>query len=67
MKQIAFHRHGKNIIAKIIKTTIEPFDNTRQVVFFCEDSSGKRYRVPKNEVLIMGRESKKKKKARELA
>ena len=69
MKQIAFCRHGKNIIAKIIGVNIEPLDTGtgKQVVFFCQDSSGKRYRVPKSEVLIMGRESKKKKKARKIA
>lgn len=71
---IIFKRNGQNIIAKIFKTTIEPLDtgNGKQVVFFCQDSDDKRYRVPKGEVLILGKqpklkEKKTKKKARKIA
>ena len=67
MKQIIFHRQGKNVMAKIIRTTIEPIGNTRQVVFFCEDSGDKRYRVPKSEVIAKGVKPRSKKKARKLA
>jgi hypothetical protein len=56
---IAFNREGRNIFADIIKTAIEPLDNTHQVVFFCQDSDGYRYRVPKSDVLVMGRSKKK--------
>ena len=56
MKQIIFHRQDKNIIAKIIGINLEPLDtgNGKQVVFFCQDSLGKRYRVPKSEVIAKG-------------
>jgi hypothetical protein len=71
---IIFKRNGQNIIAKIFKTTIEPLDtgNGKQVVFFCQDANGRRYRVPKSEVLILGKQSKlkekkTKKKARKIA
>jgi hypothetical protein len=42
------------------------------VVFFCQDANGRRYRVPKSEVLILGKQSKlkekkTKKKARKIA
>ena len=69
MKQIIFHRQGKNIMARIINTVLEPLDNsnTRQVVFFCEDSDGKRYRVPKSEVIVSGRKPRSRKKARTIA
>ena len=69
MQQIIFQRQGKNIVAKIISTNIEPLDDadSKQVVFFCEDSGGKRYRVPKGEVIAKGINSKSKKKARKLA
>ena len=71
---IIFKRNGQNIIAKIFKTTIEPLDTGtgKQVVFFCQDANGRRYRVPKSEVLILGKQSKlkekkTKKKARKIA
>jgi len=66
---IIFKRNGQNIIAKIFKTTIEPLDTGtgKQVVYFCQDSEGKRYRVPKSEVLIKGIKSTNKKKARTIA
>jgi hypothetical protein len=69
LKQIIFHRQGKNVMAKIISINIEPLDNadSRQVVFFCEDSGGKRYRVPKSEVIAKGVKPRSKKKARKLA
>ena len=53
-KIIMFPRNGTYIAATIIKTVIEPLGNSRQVVFFCQDKGGSRYRVPKSEVAIMG-------------
>ena len=69
MQQLIFQRQGKNIVAKIIGINLEPLDtgNGKQVVFFCEDSGGKRYRAPKSEVIAKGINSKSKKKARKLA
>jgi len=68
-KIILFPRGKTTIAARIIKTVLEPLDNSneRQVVFFCQDSDGKRYRVPKGEVIAKGINSKSKKKARKLA
>jgi hypothetical protein len=56
LQSLIFQRQGKNIIAKIIGINLEPLDtgNGKQVVFFCEDSGGKRYRVPKSEVIAKG-------------
>lgn len=54
-KIIMFLRNKTYVAAKIISTTIEPLGNSRQVVFFCQDVSGKRYRVPKSEVANMER------------
>ena len=57
MNKIILFPRGKTIIAaKITKTVLEPLDtgNGRQVVFFCQDKAGKRYRVPKSEVIAMG-------------
>ena len=69
MQQLIFQRQGKNIVAKIIGINLEPLDtgNGKQVVFFCEDSGGKRYRVPKSEVIAKGVKPRSKKKARKLA
>lgn len=69
MKQLIFQRQGKNIIAKIIGINLEPLDNadSRQVVFFRQDSDGRRYRVPKSEVIVTGRKPEKKMKARTIA
>jgi len=71
---IIFKRNSQNIMAEIFRTTIEPLDtgNGKQVVFFCQDANGRRYRVPKSEVLILGKQSKlkekkTKKKARKIA
>ena len=66
MKQIIFHRQGKNIMAKIISINIEPLDNadSRQVVFFCQDSDGRRYRVPKSEAHSMCAIERKARKAK---
>lgn len=68
-QSLIFKRGNQNIIAKIISTNIEPLDTGtgKQVVFFCQDSDGKRYRVPKGEVIAKGINSKSKKKARKLA
>lgn len=76
-RTILFPR-GKTIIAAtIIKTAIEPLEtgNGRQVVFFCQDKAGKRYRVPKSDVFITSeskpvkpaKNGKKKKKRRCIA
>jgi hypothetical protein len=69
LQQLIFQRQGKNIVAKIIGINLEPLDtgNGKQVVFFCEDSGGKRYRVPKSEVIAKGVKPRSKKKARKLA
>lgn len=51
-KIIMFPRGQTYVAAKIIKTVIEPLEtgNGHQVVFFCQDVSGRRYRVPKSQV-----------------
>ncbi len=66
MTQVIFKRNNQNIIAKIISVNIEPLDTGtgKQVVYFYQDSLGKRYRVPKSEVIAKGVKSKTKKKAR---
>ena len=53
-KNIMFPRNGTHIAATIIQTVLEPLGDKRQVVFFCQDKSGKKYRVPKSEVAILG-------------
>ena len=55
-KIILFPRGKTTIAATIIKTVLEPLDtgNGRQVVFFCQDKTGQRYRVPKSEVIAIG-------------
>lgn len=65
-QSIIFKRDNKNVIAKIIGINIEPLDtgNGKQVVFFCKDSNGRKYRVPKNEVIAKGIKPRRKKKAR---
>lgn len=64
-KIILFPRGKTTIAATIIKTVLEPLDtgNGRQVVFFCQDKNGKRYRVPKSEVLLMGNSKTKARKS----
>lgn len=53
MRTIMFKRNNLCYVAEVILTVIEPLDdNKRQVVFFCQDKSGNRYRVPKSEVVI---------------
>jgi hypothetical protein len=68
MQSIAFQRNGRTIIAQVYKTYFEPQGNGYLEVLFCEDSSGSRYRVPRNEVIVQGRKKqvkeKKGKKAR---
>ncbi len=46
-------RNNKLIAAEVFNVVIEPLDNShsRQVVFFCKDKDGNKYRVPKNEML----------------
>lgn len=61
MTTIMFKRGKICLVADIFQTIIEPLDeNKRQVVFFCQSKDGKRYRVPKSEVVMMS-ESKPKK------
>lgn len=53
MTTIMFRRGDKCLVAEIFQTIIEPLDETnRQVVFFCRDKLGNRYRVPKGEVVM---------------
>jgi len=66
MQSIAFQRNGRTIIAQVYKKYLEPQGDGKYLeVLFCEDSSGSRYRVLRNEVIIQGRKkqvkSKKKK------
>ena len=60
MTTIMFHRDKICLVADIILTVLEPLGNSRQVVFFCRDKAGNKYRVPKSEV-VMKYESKPKK------
>ena len=55
MQTIVFVRQNKFITADIISTTTEPLDtgHGKQVVFFCRDESGKLYRVPKREAVLI--------------
>jgi hypothetical protein len=69
MQSIAFQRNGRTIIAQVYSRYLEPQGNGEYLeVLFCEDSSGSRYRVPRNEVIVQGRKKqvkeKKGKKAR---
>jgi len=66
---IMFRRGKTFLVADIILTALEPLGNSRQVVFFCRDKDGNKYRVPKSEVVVMGRkpESRSKKKKRKCA
>lgn len=52
---IVFARRNKFIHAEVIGTTIESLDtgHGKQVVFFCRDESGKLYRVPKREAVLL--------------
>lgn|GEM_PF-3914362 len=54
MTTIMFHRGKICLVADIIQTVLEPLDDKRQVVFFCRDKSGNKYRVPKSEVVLQG-------------
>ncbi len=63
-KIIMFPRGKVFVAAKIIKTVIEPLGNSRQVVFFCQDKAGTRYRVPKSEAHSMCAIEKKARKAK---
>ena len=52
-RTIMFKRDKVFIVADIFQTVLEPLDDKkRQVVYFCRDSSGKKYRVPKSEVVM---------------
>jgi len=63
MTTIMFKRGDICLVGDIILTALEPLGESRQVVFFCKDKSGNKYRVPKSEVLLRGKrvESKPKK------
>lgn len=61
---IMFPRGKVFIVANIINVVIEPLGNSRQVVFFCIDKGGRKYRVPKSEVVSIGTQQKVKEKAR---
>ena len=50
MATIMFKRE-KPIVADIFNVVLEPLGNSRQVVFFCQSKDGRRYRVPKSEVV----------------
>ena len=56
-KTIMFRRDNVPIVGRVIKTVIEPLgaSNGRQVVFFCQDKAGKKYRVPKTESVMCGK------------
>lgn len=67
MNRIIMFPRGKTFVAAtIIKTVLEPLEtgNGRQVVFFCQDKAGQKYRVPKSQVAVMGSKPKEKKKGR---
>ena len=52
MTTIMFRRGKLFLVADIIQTVLEPLDeHKRQVVYFCQDKAGKRYRVPKGDVV----------------
>lgn len=70
MTTIMFRRGDKCLVADIFQTIIEPLDeHNRQVVFFCRDKLGNRYRVPKSEVVMRTeiKPAKSKKKKRKCA
>ena len=71
MTTIMFRRGSVCLVADIIQTVTEPLDaQARQVVFFCKDSAGKKYRVEKSDVVAQCAsrpESKIKKKKRKCA
>ena len=50
---VMFPRKKSFVTANIISTVLEPLDNSdsHQVVFFCKDRAGNKYRVPKSEVV----------------
>ncbi len=61
---VAFRREGRTIIGQVYSRTVELLDGKYQEVLFCKDGNGSRYRVPKSEVLVMGRKKEARKKAR---
>lgn len=57
MNKIILFPRGKTFVAAtVINTVLEPLEtgNGKQVVFFCQDKAGQRYRVPKSQVQSMG-------------
>jgi len=64
--KIAFQREGKTIIAEVYNHILEPFEAggyKHQLIYFAKDSEGKKYRVPKSDVIVSGRGKKKKRKS----
>jgi len=51
LQTIMFRKGEVCPVADIILTVIEPLGNSRQVVFFCRDKMGNKYRVPKSEIV----------------
>ena len=54
MQTIIIQRGSKRLIVDIFNIVIEPLGNSRQVVFFCRDKMGNKYRVPKSEIVVKG-------------
>ena len=48
---VMFTRKKGFIVANIISTVLEPLGDSHQVVFFCKDKAGNKYRVPRSEVV----------------
>jgi len=67
-KAITFNREGRNIIGTVYNYILEPSAGGRykhQLIYFVKDSDGKRYRVPKVDVITMGKlKTKKSKKSK---
>ncbi len=59
-KAIAFQRDGYNIFADVLQVNLEPGTGDKyQLVYFAKDIAGRKYRVPKTDVIIEGRRRKK--------
>jgi len=60
---ILFRRGDICLVGDIILTVLEPLGlDNRQVVYFCRDKGGNKYRVPRSEVLMRATVDKPKKK-----
>jgi len=64
LHKIAFEREGKTVIGKVYNWILEPLEAggkyKHQLIYFAEDQYGRRYRVPKSEVLLKSQEKPKK-------